>query len=93
MLIVLLMSTLGFFVQAQKPSPDTIQTSAGVLTIQPVQHASLILTINGTTIYADPSGIENFKGYSGPDIILISDIHGDHFDVKTIDAIKKKERS
>ena len=69
---------------AQISAPDKIQTSLGPLTIQPIQHASLILTVNGITIYADPSGADNFKGMTGPDLILITDIHGDHFDLKTL---------
>ena len=61
----------------------------GTLSIQPIQHASLILTVKGITIYADPSNPDNYKGLTPPDIILITDIHGDHFDVKTIEAVKK----
>ena len=37
----------------------------------------------------DPSGAENYKGQKPPDIILITDIHGDHFDIKTIEAVQK----
>lgn len=74
---------------AQRSAPDTLQTSMGPLTIQPVQHASLVLMVHGVTIYADPSGgTENYKGLAAPGIILITDIHGDHFDVKTLDAVK-----
>jgi L-ascorbate metabolism protein UlaG (beta-lactamase superfamily) len=74
---------------AQLSAPDKIETTLGSLTIQPVQHASLILTVKGVTIYADPSGIDNFKGMTAPDLILITDIHGDHFDLKTLEAVKK----
>jgi L-ascorbate metabolism protein UlaG (beta-lactamase superfamily) len=73
---------------AQPSLPDTIQTKIGPLTIQPIQHASLILTVNGVCIYADPSGAGNYEGKASPNIILITDIHGDHFDVKTIEAVK-----
>ena len=73
---------------AQLATPDVVDTKMGALTIQPVQHASLILTVKGITIYADPSGADNFKGLTPPGIIIITDIHGDHFDIKTIDAIK-----
>lgn len=73
---------------AQSTPPDTIQTKMGPLTIQPVQHASLVLTVNGVTIYADPSGVDNYNGMAAPGIILITDIHGDHFDAKTVEAIK-----
>jgi len=74
---------------AQPGPSDTVQTKMGALLIRPVQHASLILTVNGVTIYADPSGADFFKGMAAPDIILVTDIHGDHFDVKTIEAVKK----
>ena len=74
---------------AQRATPDTLQTNKGSLIIQPIQHASLILSQKGMTIYADPTGgTKNYKGMTAPDIILVTDIHGDHFDVKTIDSIK-----
>lgn len=72
----------------QVSPPDNIETKMGTLTVQPIQHASLILTVHGMTIYADPNGADNFKGLTPPNIILITDIHGDHFDIKTIEAIK-----
>jgi L-ascorbate metabolism protein UlaG (beta-lactamase superfamily) len=70
-------------------TPDTLQTNIGPFIIQPIQHASLVLSVQGTTMYVDPSGgTKNYKGITAPGIILITDIHGDHFDVKTIDSIK-----
>jgi L-ascorbate metabolism protein UlaG (beta-lactamase superfamily) len=74
---------------AQLSNPDTLGTKTGPLIIQPIQHASLILRVNGLTIYADPSNADNYKGLRPPDIILVTDIHGDHFDIKTIEAVKK----
>lgn len=73
---------------AQSTAPDTVKTKTGPLVIQPVKHASLLLTVKGATIYVDPSGADNFKGLPEPGIILVTDIHGDHFDPKTIAAIK-----
>jgi L-ascorbate metabolism protein UlaG (beta-lactamase superfamily) len=76
-------------VQAQLAAPDTIvDKKMGNIIVQPVQHASLILKVGKLVIYADPFGANNFKGLPAPDIILISDIHGDHFDPKSIDAVK-----
>jgi L-ascorbate metabolism protein UlaG (beta-lactamase superfamily) len=87
-LSLLIVVTL-FNANAQRSAPDILQTSKGPLTIQPVQHASFVLTVNGLTIYADPSwGADSYKGLAAPDIILITDIHGDHFDIKTLEAIK-----
>ncbi len=90
LLLIFLLTPVLFYVNAQRSAPDTENTKLGPLTIQPIQHASLILTVHGTTIYADPNGADNYTGLTPPDIILITDIHGDHFDVKTIDAIKKE---
>jgi L-ascorbate metabolism protein UlaG (beta-lactamase superfamily) len=74
---------------AQQGTADTLQTAKGVLSIHPVQHASLVLTVNNLTIYADPDGGgAKYKGYSEPDIILVTDIHGDHFNPATLAAVK-----
>lgn len=73
---------------AQLSSPDTVATHMGPLIIQPVKHASLVLTVNGITIYVDPAGADNYKGMPLPDIILVTDIHGDHFDMAAVEALK-----
>jgi L-ascorbate metabolism protein UlaG (beta-lactamase superfamily) len=83
-------AVLSFFnAYTQHIAPDALKTSIGSLSIQPIEHASLILSVKGVTIYVDPAGgTGNFKGISAPDIILITDIHGDHFDIKTLDSLK-----
>lgn len=88
--VLALLFAAGIFnANAQISAPDMIQTTMGPLALQPIQHASLILTVHGAVIYADPSGTDNYKGMTAPDIILITDIHGDHFDIKTMEAVKK----
>lgn len=78
-------STISF---AQNPILDELETSNGVLKIHPVLHGSLVLTHNNKTIYIDPyGGIDLYKGFKSPDIILLTDIHGDHLDQKTLDLI------
>ena len=73
---------------AQKPAPDVIETSKGALSIQPLNHATLVFTFNGKTIYNDPQGgAKMFDGIAAPDLVLISDIHGDHFNLETLKAI------
>src|SRR4051812_33468386 len=88
-LLSLLLSAFIISANGQLSSPDIIYTKLGPLNIQPVQHASLILSVHGLTVYVDPSGAENYKDQKQPDIILITDIHGDHFDIKTIEAVQK----
>ncbi|MEM8847274.1 MAG: MBL fold metallo-hydrolase, partial [Bacteroidota bacterium] len=56
--------------------------------IIPIEHATAVLTWNGITIYIDPvGGKEAFKDIATPDLILISDIHGDHFSLKTLEEL------
>ncbi len=56
--------------------------------ISPVEHASMVLNWDGTIIYVDPvGGKELFSNHSAPDMVLVTDIHGDHFDIPTLDAI------
>lgn len=73
-------------IKAQKA--DTLKTNSGVILIQPIQHGSLVLTFQNKTIYIDPyGGSKLYNNLKTPDIILITDIHGDHLDLKTLDSI------
>lgn len=73
---------------AQRPTADKIETSKGPLTIQPLNHATMALTWQGKTVYTDPNGgAKTFEGVKAPDIIVITDIHGDHFNPETLQAI------
>ncbi|MDN3725073.1 MBL fold metallo-hydrolase [Aequorivita sp. SDUM287046] len=59
-------------------------------TINPVEHASMVLNWDGTIIYVDPvGGKEIYNKYSEADMILVTDIHGDHMDIPTLEAITK----
>ena len=56
--------------------------------ITPVEHASMVLNWDGTIIYVDPvGGKESYANYSEPDMVLVTDIHGDHMDIPTLEAI------
>ncbi len=67
---------------------DTFQTSLGELIITPILHGSFVIQLNDITIYVDPYGVgQNYSSFSNPNMILITDIHGDHFSQKTLDAI------
>ncbi|MES3018501.1 MAG: MBL fold metallo-hydrolase [Bacteroidota bacterium] len=77
---------------AQKNATDEIKTSKGFLRIDPVTHASFVLTWDNKTIYVDPTGNpEMYKSFTAPDIILITDIHGDHMDLKALEALNSKK--
>ena len=71
------------------PPPDKIPATGGDITIQPQNHATLQLTWSGHVIDVDPVGAADFTGLAAPDIILVTDIHGDHLDPAAIAKVKK----
>lgn len=75
--------------QAQLAAPDTFQIKKKEgLVIQPVRHASLVLNYDKKTIYVDPiGGAEMYEGLPDPDMILITDVNPDHFDIRTLESI------
>jgi len=75
-------------INAQLTTPDTISTSKGSVIVQPIFHAALVLEWNGKNIYVDPyNGADAYKTLKKPDLVLITDIHGDHMDIKTLQAL------
>src|SRR5690348_15436216 len=70
--------------------PDTFDTSAGPVKITPIQHASLMIEAGGKVIQVDPVG-DFYDGLPKADLILITDIHGDHMSPPTIAKLKKAD--
>lgn len=67
--------------QQEKPS----QTKVGVI---PIEHASMILKVGEKTIYVDPVGGEKpYVEKPAPDLVLVTDIHGDHLDTLTLSKV------
>jgi len=82
------MTTL-LFAAALVLAQDTLKTDKGDLVITPVEHASFVMKWNGKTIFVDPTkGGDAWKEFGKPDLILITDIHGDHLDPKTLTAVR-----
>lgn len=77
---------------AELPSTDVLQTDDGPLEVRAIGHATFVLEWQGKTIYVDPvGGSERFAASEAPDLILITDVHGDHLSVETVEAIATSE--
>ena len=88
--LLLVLNTILLF--GQRPEADTFKLKKGELLIQPILHGTLTFQYEGKVIYMDPYGGEKaFEGITIPDLILITDIHGDHLNEKTLDAIDTKD--
>lgn len=54
----------------------------------PVNHGSFVMTYQGKAFYIDPFGdTELYKEHPDPTIILITDIHGDHLSLNTLQSL------
>ena len=59
-------------------SGDHLNTADGDVVIRPVDHAGFVLGWNDKWIYNDPAS-GSFAGIPKADLVLISHVHGDHF--------------
>lgn len=78
----------GAHAQMARPV-QTFQTSKGPVKITPVYHASLEIEAGGKVIIIDPAKPANFSGLPQADLVLITDIHGDHMDPDLLKAESK----
>ena len=62
------------------------------LNFTPIGHATFVIESSQRTIYIDPVGdAADFKEFPAPDIILITDIHGDHLAPGVVAAVATDE--
>lgn len=59
------------------------------ITIRPLLHASMLLTHEGRQIYVDPWSKADLSGLPPADLILVTDVHGDHLDTEAIASLRQ----
>lgn len=65
-----------------------LEADTVAIDIQPITHATAVINWGDATFYIDPvGGAEAFEGKDKPDFILITDIHGDHMNAETLQAM------
>lgn len=67
---------------------NEMESKTSEIKIIPIEHASAVIEWKEITIYIDPTGGGiAYEGQRKPDIILITDIHGDHFNSETLEEL------
>ncbi|MGY5847594.1 MBL fold metallo-hydrolase [Salegentibacter sp. HM20] len=67
---------------------NSSSTEMATPTIDPISHATAVISWGDVIFYTDPvGGAELFSDKEKPDFILITDIHGDHMNAETLEAM------
>lgn len=70
-------------------SEESDRNTEKEIKVYPVSHATMVLQYGDIDIYIDPVGpVDQYSGYPSPDLILVTDIHGDHFNLETLSGLK-----
>ncbi|MCO4743743.1 MAG: MBL fold metallo-hydrolase [Proteobacteria bacterium] len=93
MLPVLLLLACGT-PTAPSPPPTAVSAPAKTepsadLELHPIEHGTLYFTHGDTVLWLDPVG--SLEGHPKADVVLITDIHGDHLDADALSAIRKAD--
>jgi L-ascorbate metabolism protein UlaG (beta-lactamase superfamily) len=89
-LACLAMSVFAVGAQAKMDRPvQTFKSSAGPVKITPVFHAAVEIEAGGKVIIIDPAKPAVFTGIPQADLVLITDIHGDHMDADLLKTVSK----
>ncbi|MEX0778477.1 MAG: MBL fold metallo-hydrolase [Balneolales bacterium] len=87
-LLILVICTLPADAQLST-TPDIFETDKGELTVYAINHGSVAFTFDGKTILVDPyGGAELYSQFEAPDIIFITDNHGDHLNSETLEGLE-----
>ncbi|MEY8849137.1 MBL fold metallo-hydrolase [Psychroserpens sp. XS_ASV72] len=75
--------------EVEMDSEDEAKEVESQVAIHPISHGTLALEYKDVVFYVDPvGGAEAFEGQKPPTLILVTDIHGDHLNVETLQAVK-----
>jgi L-ascorbate metabolism protein UlaG (beta-lactamase superfamily) len=68
---------------------DTVPATGGNIELTPMAHAHVQIEYGGKVIHIDPTSMGSLANFKPADLIIVTDVHGDHMDPKAIDKVKK----
>ena len=68
---------------------DTIPATGGNIELTPMTHAHVQVEFGGKVIQVDPTNQSALANAKPADIVLVTDVHGDHMDAEALDMVKK----
>src|ERR1017187_8474838 len=85
----LFLASILVAVCAAAAKPEQFQTSAGMLELTPIQHASLMIRAGGKVLYVDPAqGKYDIRPKA--DYTLLADIRGEHVALPLVERLSKQ---
>jgi L-ascorbate metabolism protein UlaG (beta-lactamase superfamily) len=70
---------------------DAIPAAGGDILITPILHGSMQVEFRDIVIHVDPWSKGDYSAAPQPDLILVTDIHGDHLDPQAIDSLSRED--
>jgi L-ascorbate metabolism protein UlaG (beta-lactamase superfamily) len=68
---------------------EVLETSRGKLELYPIRHATVWLRAGEKIVWVDPWSQADLAAGPPADLVLVTDIHGDHFDAPAIAKVSK----
>ncbi|GIU78534.1 MAG: hypothetical protein KatS3mg005_1772 [Bryobacteraceae bacterium] len=87
---VLLLFCAALAAAGAHPSVE-FSTKAGPMKLTAIRHASFMLEAGGKVVHVDPWSQGDYTGLPKADLLLITDAHGDHFDMKAIELVRRPD--
>ncbi len=86
--LIIIIGYFGIMSMNERDSSDKNADLSKGVEIIPIEHATAVLKWGDIVIYTDPTGeAEAFAGQPPANIVLVTDIQGDHFSTSTLAAV------
>jgi Predicted Zn-dependent hydrolases of the beta-lactamase fold len=89
--LTIMTMTVSSFSQ-NNPASDKLTSSAGIIEMNFIGHASLMFSLNSFIVYIDPvRSMGKYDNMPKADMVLVTHEHGDHLDAALIKDLSKPE--